>query len=398
MSAEIITAEPQQATVLVVDDVAHNIEILGIMLREQGMKVIGALSAEQAFRVIETRLPDLILLDVQMPEMDGFTACKLLKENPTTKHIPVIFLTACTETADILKGFSLGAVDFVSKPFQAAELFARLRSHIELKHLRDAVLQHNKALEQEIAERKRTEERLRQLDEEKNEFLGIVAHDLRNPLSGIILAADMIETMNGVMASEQVAKKAANIRTAGLYMREIITNLLDINAIEAGQMPLSPVLFDIVPRLTESLQTFHDRAADKSITIVNELPVSELAVYADPVKTTEIVENLLSNAVKYSPPNTNIYLRAEYGTMPHSSVHAVVVSVRDEGPGLTDEDKTKIFGKFARLSAQPTGGEQSTGLGLSIVKRLVEAMHGQVWCDSVYGQGAEFSIALPTKP
>jgi signal transduction histidine kinase len=398
MSAETSAAEPQQSTVLVVDDVAQNIEILGIMLREQGMKVIGALSAEQAFRVMETRLPDLILLDIQMPEMDGFTACKLLKENPTTKHIPVIFLTARTETADILKGFSLGAVDFVSKPFQAAELFARVRSHIELKHLRDAALKHNEALQQEIAERKRTEERLRQLDEEKNEFLGIVAHDLRNPLSGIILAADMIETMNGSMAAEQVTKKAANIRTAGLYMREIITNLLDINAIEAGQMLLSPAHFDIVPRLTEAIQTFHDRATEKSMTIVNELPISELVVYADPVKTIEIVENLLSNAIKYSPQHTSIYLYAEYGMMPHSSVSAVVVSVRDEGPGLTDEDKTKLFGKFARLSAQPTGGEQSTGLGLSIVKRLVEAMRGQVWCDSVYGQGAMFSIALPTKP
>ncbi len=385
-----MTTEPQQQvnpalpTILIVDDVVQNIEVVGIMLRDQGVKVIGATSAEQAFRILETRLADLILLDVQMPEMDGFAACGHLKKNPRTKNIPVIFLTAKTETADILRGFELGAVDYILKPFQPAELFARVKAHIELKQLRDAALNHNDDL-------RTANEQLLQLDREKNEFLGIAAHDLKNPLTNIILAAEMIDHYHETMPKDQLLKRVEQMGLSALYMRSIVTNLLDINALESGQLTLSPSNFDIIPHINEVAASYTERAKAKDIQLKTEITGTALNVYADPIKTKEVIENLVSNAVKYSPYGKRIWLRVS-----HSVSNATIrVEVQDEGPGISEDDKTKLFGKFARLTAQPTGDEHSTGLGLSIVKRLVEAMRGSVWCESLVGKGATFIVELP---
>jgi signal transduction histidine kinase len=390
------TASPQSSvTALVVDDVVQNIEVLGIMLREHHIKVIGATSAQQGLRILETSEPDVILLDIQMPEMDGFTACQLIKENPATQHIPVIFLTARTDTADMLRGFSLGAVDFVNKPFQAAELVARVRAHVELKQLRDAVMRQNKQLQAVNEELHTANERLRTLDQEKNEFLGIVAHDLRNPLSGIILAADMLEQMQDKMSDEQRLKKLQGIRTSSFYMREIVSHLLDINAIESGQLSLSPIAFNMTPKVEELVSSYQERADAKHIRLVLDTPAEAATVFADAVKTSEVIENIISNAIKYSPPDKTVWVSVANVVNGEVRPKAVRVGIRDEGPGFTEEDKRRLFGKFARLSARPTGGEHSTGLGLSIVKRLVEAMNGRVWCESEQGKGALFTVEFP---
>jgi signal transduction histidine kinase len=397
MSSEQESTSPEHTvTALVVDDVVQNIEVLGIMLREHHIKVIGATSAPQALRILETTEPDVILLDIQMPEMDGFTACQLIKENPATRHIPVIFLTARTDTADMLRGFSLGAVDFVNKPFQAAELVARVRAHVELKQLRDAVVQQNKQLQTVNNELHTANERLRTLDQEKNEFLGIVAHDLRNPLSGIILAADMMEQLQDKMSEEQKQKKLQGIRTSSLYMREIVSHLLDINLIESGQLSLSPIVFNMIPKVEEIVQSYQERAEAKNIRIVFDALSEKAMAYADAVKTSEVIENIISNAIKYSPPEKTVWVSVKSVLNGDAAPKAVSVGIRDEGPGFTESDKQRLFGKFARLSARPTGGEHSTGLGLSIVKRLVEAMHGQVWCESEHGKGALFMVELPS--
>jgi two-component system, sensor histidine kinase and response regulator len=381
------TAPPP--TALIVDDVVQNIEVLGIMLREHAIKVIGATSAQQALRVLETTKPDIILLDIQMPDMDGFEACERIKANPDTKDIPVIFLTARTDIADIVRGFGLGAVDFVNKPFQVAELLARVRAHVELKQLRDAALRNNAALQS-------ANERLQSLDQEKNELLGIVVHDLKNPLANIIFAADILEQMDESFTPEQRLQRVSQIRTVALYMSEITSNLLDINVIESGKLALYPELHDITKSVEHFIPTYRERANAKNITLNLALPSEPLMVFADSLRTREIIENLLSNAVKYSPEGKQVWLSFEKALSATTGAPTgVQVVVRDEGPGLTSEDKERLFGKFARLSAKPTGGEQSTGLGLSIVKKLVEAMNGRVWCESEHGKGATFRVELP---
>ncbi|MBK9247036.1 MAG: tetratricopeptide repeat protein [Ignavibacteria bacterium] len=222
---------------------------------------------------------------------------------------------------------------------------------------------------------------------EKNEILGIVSHDLKNPLNSILLIAKMMNA--GSLSETEIQEYIADILTSAERMFKLITSLLDMNAIDQGH-----VVFDLQPvdanaNIMAVVGQYFTIAAQKNISIHSTFTAST-PMLADENIIVNVAENLISNAVKYSPFNKNIYVNVS-----NTSDSTVRFSVRDEGPGLSAEDMTKLFGKFTRLSAQPTGGEHSTGLGLSIVKKLVEAMNGKVWCESKPGHGAEFIVELP---
>jgi signal transduction histidine kinase/ligand-binding sensor domain-containing protein len=244
---------------------------------------------------------------------------------------------------------------------------------------------------------------LQELNNEKNEFLGMAAHDLKNPLTTIMMSSSMINRYAKDMKPEDIASQMQSVERTAKRMRDIITNLLDINAIEMGKFK-----FDLQPvnasgSISDLVTVYRVRAAEKNITLHFEPPTEEIWVRADETALTEIVENIVSNALKYSPPDKNVWVTIVgdqlMPNMPHEagfpSARRALVAVRDEGPGLTEEDMSKLFTKFGRLSAKPTGGEHSTGLGLSIVKRMVEAMNGRVWCESQMGQGATFIVEFP---
>ncbi len=219
---------PCRARILVVDDVVRNLQVVGTMLRNAGFEIMPTTSGAQALERVRVQLPDLILLDLMMPEMDGLEVCKRLKAEPLTRQIPVIFLTASNEMEHLVKGFEVGAVDYVTKPFNPPELLARVRTHIELRQAR---------------------ERLREMNDEKNEFMGIVAHDLRNPLGAINGYAEMIledaETLatsppaDLATARGQILESANRIRSTSRRMVEMVQNLLDANRIERGEFKLN---------------------------------------------------------------------------------------------------------------------------------------------------------------
>lgn len=229
-----------------------------------------------------------------------------------------------------------------------------------------------------------------ELDNEKNEFLGIVAHDLKNPLSGIRMLAKVLHDEYASISKEEIQELSNDILNSAGRMFELITNLLDINAIERGAIKVYLCDFDFAMIVNALCENYQQRAQAKEIKLNFEVEEGLRYVFADQNATIQVLDNLISNAVKYSPHNKNVWVRC---TM--SSSKKVRCEVKDEGPGLTEEDKAKLFGKFARLSAQPTGGEHSTGLGLSIVKKMAEAMGGTVWCESEYGHGASFFVELP---
>jgi len=232
---------------------------------------------------------------------------------------------------------------------------------------------------------------LLELNNEKNEFLGIAAHDLKNPLSGIILTASTVKQYFRQMPEDEVVGQMEIIEKTADRMRKIIINLLDIYSLESGKLNLSIKHFDIGILLTSLLNDFCKQATAKNITINFTPPSQSIFILADINATTEIFENLISNALKFLHKSgcitIQLLLLEEYSS--------VRVEVADNGQGLSDEDKLKLFGKFARLSARPTDGEDSTGLGLYIVKKLAEAMNGRVWCKSKLGQGAAFIVELP---
>ncbi len=227
------------------------------------------------------------------------------------------------------------------------------------------------------------------LNQEKNEFLGIAAHDLKNPLSAIRGYAEEIQEAFSEMSGEEVVEMAGLIQTSSKKMFDLITNLLDVNAIESGKMNISLQTVNILPIVQSLVDHYRDRAKAKNITL--QFMASNLPhpAFVDENTTHQVLDNLISNAVKYSPSSKNITVRLVL------QEQYIRCEIQDEGPGLSEQDKKKLFGKFNRLTAKPTGGEHSTGLGLFIVKKLVEAMNSQVWCESELGQGATFIVQFP---
>ncbi len=261
---------------------------------------------------------------------------------------------------------------------------------------------------------------LKELHTEKDEFLGIVAHDLKNPLAAIASFANILRHDDGSLTPTQHLEFVTHIIESAERMFEIIRNLLDINALERGglRVQLQPV--EISSVLDYAISSYRERAEEKNITLHTDFSPTPFAL-GDESLVMQVVDNLISNAVKYSPHGSKVIVKIgvenvkaegekndtvkKNNIAPISRQQPTVYStrsssvirfeVRDEGPGLTDDDKVKLFGKFARLSAQPTGGEHSTGLGLSIVKKMVDAMNGRVYCESVFGKGAAFIVELP---
>ncbi|MCP4695319.1 MAG: HAMP domain-containing histidine kinase [Gammaproteobacteria bacterium] len=227
------------------------------------------------------------------------------------------------------------------------------------------------------------------LNQEKNEFLGIAAHDLKNPLNAIQAAADFILDDFEDFSKEETIDLLTMISQASRQMFYLVNNLLDVNRIESGKINISLNETDLLP-LVQTLVSHHERsAAAKKLSL--HLQTTDQQSYPaliDENLFIQVLDNLISNAIKYSPPSKNIHIRLIRG-------ERIRCEVRDEGPGLSESDQKKLFGKFTQLSAKPTGGEHSTGLGLFIVKKLVTAMNGSVWCESVAGEGAMFGISFP---
>lgn len=294
------------------------------------------------------------------------------------------------------------------------------RSEQELRHINAHIMRQQEKLEAQSheifhtnAELSEANERLAlqnldliALNEQKNEFLGIAAHDLRNPLANIMtvgaLLREDLAAYEAEMPPESVPLPPSarwgtrTIETSAAKMLHLVENLLDVNALERGAIKLTLESVDIAQLAETSLERFRHVAHAKSITLQREIVPDdddngkkEALAHADRGYTEQVLDNLVSNAIKYSPHGKRVLVRVKAGD------GTVRVEVQDEGPGLSENDKTRLFGTFARLSALPTGGEQSTGLGLSIVKKLVEAMQGRVWCESEVGKGATFIVELP---
>ena len=364
-----------KSLILAVDDISKNLQVVGTLLRREGYRIVPATSGAQALERVRAETPDLILLDLMMPDMDGLEVCRRLKADALTLPIPVIFLTASNEMEHLVQGFEVGAVDYVTKPFNPPELLARVRTHLELKHARDTIVRYGQELSR--------------LNEEKNEFMGIAAHDLRSPLGTIQGFSDLL-LEDPEMGREEQEDFTRRISDTAKRMSEMVQNLLDANRIERGEMKLNLAPTELSAPLGGVVEAYRPRAAAKQQSVHLQNEASPVTVLVDPSVLVQVLENLVSNAVKYSPPGKDIFVRLK--KLPD----AVRCEVQDEGPGLSAEDQKKLFGKFARLSAKPTGGEHATGLGLSIVKKMVEAMNGQVWCESEPGRGALFIVQFPT--
>lgn len=264
---------------------------------------------------------------------------------------------------------------------------------VEISSINDLLSDANTTLQANNHDLQNKNDELAALNNEKNELLGIVSHDLKNPIGAIHGLAELIE--GGFAEGEQVQEISGQIVRTSERMLELVKNLLDVNHLEQGGMKFDTVHFDIAPMVESTVWQYRAAAEAKHITLHYSSEPAYTIACADEQATMQVLDNIISNAIKYSLHGKNVYVRLK------ASNDAVRVEVQDEGPGISAEDMTKLFGKFARLSARPTGGEHSTGLGLSIVKKMVEAMNGRVWCESKFGDGlptgATFIVELPTR-
>jgi two-component system, sensor histidine kinase and response regulator len=388
MSTTLTTGQSNSCVVLVVDDDEINRLLLMEQVTALGHLAIAAEDGIEALEIIRSQSIDIVFCDIQMPRMSGTELLKELRMGGYLERLFIVMVSAVSSTDIIASCIEDGAEDYLLKPIEPCLFAARMNACVERKvrRIHEALyLKHTENLSNELQE---SNEKLRELHEEKNEFMGIAAHDLKNPISAILGTVSLLEMELGDNNVDESLKLLSTIERGCHQMHDIIVNLLDINQIESGGMPMNFEPLDLVARVQEAGQHFSRAAKDKRITLQIET-TGECSIQADRRAMGQVLDNLISNAIKYSPPDLTVYLRTEITDT------WVRVYIRDEGPGLSVADQKKLFGKFARLTSKPTAGEHSTGLGLSIVKRFVEMMRGRVWCESVLGEGCSFIIEFP---
>ncbi|MBN8705411.1 MAG: response regulator [Bacteroidetes bacterium] len=371
-------AHRRQEMILVVDDNRDIRNYIKDILKDQYL-IREAGNGEEGLESVREHQPDLVISDVMMPVMNGYDFCRILKTDPSTSNIPVILLTA-KATGDMkVEGLESGANDYMYKPFYAKELMARVKNLISLYRQELEV----KWINQELSTKN---EQLREANELKTELLNIAAHDLKNPLQAITGYAEMLTLQNP--GNELIAKRTAQISQAAQRMLHQVNELLVSATIDAGKIELKYEKIGLNQLVESITQDLIPSAESKNQKIKLSLNGNKF-ISGDKGRLGESIENLIGNAIKYSEHGSEIIVSTE------KSENSVLVKVTDHGPGLSEEDLKKIFGKFQRLTAKPTGGETSTGLGLSIVKQLVELHGGKVGVTSKLNEGSTFWIELP---
>jgi len=358
------------ARILLVDDQPANLQLLGSMLGSLGYDILPASDGPTALKRLTVRPPDLILLDVLMPGMDGVEVCRRIRTNPACGNIPVIFLSAADDKELIVRALETGGVDYVTKPFNHAELLSRVRTHLDLKATRD---------------------RLQRLAEDKDELLGILAHDLKNHLGGVQMSAALLRNQLARYEDGQSAQLSENIWHSTSRLLSFVKEFLANSATDHGFV-LHPERLPLDDAVARTVKDYREAARRKHLEIHLGLPAEPAWVLADRHGLSQVLDNLLSNAVKFSPPDKSIHVtvRAHTG--------GAECTIRDQGPGFNAEDQTRMFQRYGRLSARPTAGEPSAGLGLSIVHKLMLAMHGRLTFESLAGQGTSFTARFPCPP
>jgi two-component system sensor histidine kinase/response regulator len=364
--------------ILIVDDTLANLDLLLAMLSNQGYKVRAAINGTMALKSVFSATPELILLDINMPDMDGFEVCRQLKSDDRTREIPIIFISASDQMDDKVRAFETGGVDYVTKPFQVEEVLARVSSQL-------ALYQHKRELE---SFRQREIDYLRELSAMKDEFVQTVSHDLKNPLSVILGYTEILSGEDVIQHDAELLSYVSAIKRKSDEMYGLISNLLDLAKIEAGMgLNAAPIMLDKF--LDEQVESIRPLAESKHIAFVYTVAPLNVTLTADAMRLGQVMQNLLSNAIKYTPEGRRVELSHTIQTA------RILLQVKDNGLGIPREDLPNIFEKFYRVNTPEHNTSTGTGLGLSIAKAIIEQHRGSIWVESELGKGSTFSIELP---
>jgi two-component system, sensor histidine kinase and response regulator len=353
---------------LIVDDIPQNIKVLGALLRKEGFEIEVALSGQEAIEWTLEKEFDLILLDIMMPEMDGYETCRFIKDNPKTAHIPVIFLTAKYNSDSIIKGFEAGAVDYVTKPFASEELMARVKTHIDLKL--------------------RTQE-LEALNKSKDKFFSIIAHDLVNPFHSLLGLSEILSHNYHQYSDEERLVIIKSIHEGAENGYKLLSDLLDWSRQNLRKSSLKIESFNLQAAALEVINSVKFPAELKNIRLTVDAS-TQIMVLADLEVTKIILRNLTSNAIKFTPNGGSVQITA------HSLANQATINVTDTGIGIKADIIPLLFSLEKSFTHRGTNGEVGTGLGLVLCHDFVKALGGHIWIESEPGKGSTFSFTLPT--
>lgn len=368
---------PSEYKILIVDDVMSNVLLLKVLLTNEKFAIATASNGRQALEQVEKENPDLVLLDVMMPDMSGFEVAQHLKSNPNTADIPIIFLTALNSTADIVKGFQVGANDFISKPFNKEELIIRVTHQISLVAAKRLILSKTEELQRTIAGR--------------DKLYSVIAHDLRSPMGSIKMVLNML-ILN--LLSEKIGAEMYELLTMANQTTEdvfsLLDNLLKWTKSQIGKLNVVYQDVDLVEVTDGVIEIFSMVASLKKIKI-REMKPEKMMVNADIDMLKTVVRNLLSNAIKFSKENSEVLVKME------EVDGMAVVSVQDYGCGISEEGQKKLLHTDTHFSTFGTNNEEGSGLGLLLCKDFVVKNGGKLWFTSKEGEGSIFSFSIPVK-
>lgn len=367
MEAHRIETRPGES-ILIVDDTIENLRLLSGMLSDRGLDVRPVASAREALLAIEHDPPALILLDISMPEMDGFELCTRLKDNPEYQDIPIVFLTALSETSAKVRGFAIGGADYITKPFQLDEVLARVNNHLALRRARVA-------LADNLA-------RLRQLEAMRDDLVHMVVHDMRSPLSVIIANLGLMRSQ----CKGDMLEMLDDVKTAASGLNRMADTLLDVSRMEDGNMPLDLLPCDLSSLAAEVRHALASLESEREITVVAP---ARIVATCDRGLVRRVLENLVTNAIKHTPAGGRLEIKVE------ARDGRARVSVQDEGPGIDPDLGDRLFDKFATAALRKDRGYHSVGLGLAFCKLAVHAHGGSISVEKARPRGSVFAFELP---
>lgn len=367
------------SSILVIDDEPDNFDVIETLLSQQNYQLHYAASGQQAIDSLEWHQPDLILLDLMMPEIDGIQVCRQIKSMPKLQFIPIIMVTALDSKADLARCLNAGADDFISKPINALELRARINSMLRIKQ---------------------QYEDLQTLLNLREDLVQMLIHDLRNPITGILLNVEILKSPN--FPKEKHLHKLEQIYNSAKILESLVNDLLQITLIESGKLKLNCTQIEISHLIESALDKFEAIANQKNLSLIKQLPQSSpLKILVDVPMFQRTIDNILANAIKFSPRNSEIILKVESTSLaPLSSGKpsskpsgSIKIQVIDFGPGVPDELQKAIFEKYEIGTIMPKISQ--IGLGLAFCKMVVQAHQGEITVRKNHPKGAIFEINLP---
>ena len=375
---------PAEYKILVVDDVQSNVLLLKALLGREGFNIIYAMNGTEALEKMKSESPDLVLLDVMMPDMDGFEVAGRLKVEPSQAEIPIIFLTALNDSASVVKGFQLGANDFISKPFRREELLIRVEHQLSLVDARRIILRQTEELRKTIAGR--------------DKLYSVIAHDLRSPMASIkMLCNTIMMSIEPGSVPQDVFEMLEMANKTSEEVFSLLDNLLKWTKSQLGKLSNVPQPIDLVGLVDGVIEVFKPIAESKSIALALERSIESVEVVVDVEMIKSVVRNLISNAIKFSHKDTTVTTRVETRMDERNGLNEVIVIVSDKGCGIKEEDQPKLLNEATHFTTFGTNSEEGSGLGLLLCKDFVAKNNGQLWFTSKPGAGSDFCFSLPLK-